>query len=137
MLKKKKTRYLKLRNFVLLYVQGFPGGSDGKESACSEGDLGLIPGCGKIPWRRETLPTPVFWPGKFHGLYSPWGHKESDMTERLSLSLFINLFNHLLTCRPFPPLLHYKQFVSWIYIYICYLGEDRFIISIIVYSNLS
>ena len=34
----------------------------------------------KIPWRRERLPTPVFWPGEFHGLYSPWGHKELDMT---------------------------------------------------------
>ena len=32
----------------------------------------------------ERLPTPVFWLGEFHGLYSPWGHKESDMTERLS-----------------------------------------------------
>ena len=42
---------------------------------------------GKIPWRRERLPTPVFWPGEFHGLYSPWGCKESDTTERLSLSL--------------------------------------------------
>ena len=27
----------------------------------------------KIPWRRERLPTPEFWPGEFHGLYSPWG----------------------------------------------------------------
>ena len=36
---------------------------------------------GKIPWRRERLPTPVSWPGQFHGLYSRWGHKESDMTE--------------------------------------------------------
>ena len=44
---------------------------------------------GKIPWRRERLPTPVFWPGEFHGLYSPWGGKESDTTERLSLSLFL------------------------------------------------
>ena len=35
----------------------------------------------KIPWRRERLPTPVFWPGEFHGLYSPWGHKELDTTE--------------------------------------------------------
>ena len=41
------------------------------------------------PWIRERLPTPVFWPGEFHGLYSPWGHKESDITERLSL-LFTN-----------------------------------------------
>ena len=41
----------------------------------------------KIPWRRERLSTPVFWPGEFHGLYSPWGCKESDTTEGLSLSL--------------------------------------------------
>ena len=41
---------------------------------------------GKIPWRRERLPTPVFWPGEFHGLYSPWGRKEWNMTQRLSLS---------------------------------------------------
>ena len=38
------------------------------------------------PWRREWLPTPVLWPGEIHGLYSPWGRKESDMTEWLSLS---------------------------------------------------
>ena len=31
------------------------------------------------------LPTSVFWLGKFHVLYSPWGHKELDTTERLSL----------------------------------------------------
>ena len=33
----------------------------------------------EIPWRSERLPTPVFWPGEFHGLYSPWGRKELDM----------------------------------------------------------
>ena len=37
------------------------------------------------PWRWERLPTPVFWPGEFQGLYSPWGRKESDPTKRLSL----------------------------------------------------
>ena len=42
----------------------------------------------KIPWRRERLPTPVFWPGEFRGLYSPWGRKELDRIERLSLSLY-------------------------------------------------
>ena len=42
---------------------------------------------GKIPWRRERLPTPVFWLGEFQGLYSPWGCKESDTTEQLSVSL--------------------------------------------------
>ena len=41
---------------------------------------------GKIPWRRERLPTPVFWPGEFHGLYSSWGCKELDTTEWFSLT---------------------------------------------------
>ena len=35
----------------------------------------------------ERLSTPVFWPGEFHELNSSWGHKESDTTEQLSLSL--------------------------------------------------
>ena len=39
---------------------GFPDSSVGKESACNAGDPGLIPGYGKIPWRRIRLPTPVF-----------------------------------------------------------------------------
>ena len=43
------------------------------------------------PWRREWLPTPVFWPGEFHGLYGPWGCKELDMTERLSLSFYSSM----------------------------------------------
>ena len=42
--------------------------------------------------RTERLPAPVFWPGEFHGLYSPWGHKELDTTERLSLH-FTSLFS--------------------------------------------
>ena len=33
---------------------------------------------------RERLPISVFWPGEFHGLCSPWGHKESDTTEQVS-----------------------------------------------------
>ena len=59
---------------------GFPGGSAGKESTDNTGDLGLIPGV-----RRERLPTPVFWPGEFHGLHSPQGRKDSHTTEQLSL----------------------------------------------------
>ena len=39
-----------------------------------------------MPWRRERLPTPIFWPGDFYGLSSLWGCKESDMTKQLSLS---------------------------------------------------
>ena len=50
------------------------------------GRPGFDPWVEKIPWKRERLPTPVFWPGKCHGHYSPWGHKESDTTEQLSLN---------------------------------------------------
>ena len=47
---------------------------------------------GKIPWRREWQPTPVFLPGEFYGQrslagYRHWGRKESDTTERLTLLL--------------------------------------------------
>ena len=49
-----------------------------------------------MAWRRERLPTPVFWPGEFHGLYSPWGCKQSDTTERLSLLLALEM-----STRPF------------------------------------
>ena len=35
--------------------------------------------------KRKAILTPVFWPGEFHELHSPWGHKELDMTEQLSL----------------------------------------------------
>ena len=41
------------------------------------------------PRRRERLPTPVFWPGEFYGLYNPLGRKELDTTEQLSLSFSI------------------------------------------------
>ena len=33
------------------------------------------------------IPSPVFWSGEFHGRYNPWGHKDSNMTEQLSLHL--------------------------------------------------
>ena len=51
------------------------------------------------PWGREWQPTPVFLPGEFHGQkslvgYSPWDGKESDTTERLTLSVFMNKRNH-------------------------------------------
>ena len=47
---------------------------------------------GKILWRKKWQPTPVFLPGKSHGQrsledYSPWGHKELDMTEQLSMMI--------------------------------------------------
>ena len=52
----------------------------------------FIPWVEKIPWRREWLSTPVFFPGEIHGTrrlagYSPWGHKETQIT--LWLYLFL------------------------------------------------
>ena len=70
---------------------GFPGSSDGKESACSAGDLGLIPGSGKSPGEGNGNSIQCsFLPGEFHGQkslagYSPWGRKQSDTTEQLTL----------------------------------------------------
>ena len=61
-------------------ILGLPCGSASKESACNVGDLGLTSGLG-ISLEKGKATTPVLWPGEFHGLYSPWGHKESDMTE--------------------------------------------------------
>ena len=69
----------------LLIFSPVYGDSDGKESTCNKGDQGLTP-------RREWQPTPVFLHGAFHeqrslGRYSPWGGKESDMTELLTHTL--------------------------------------------------
>ena len=52
------------------------------------GDQGLIPGLGKVSGEGNGYP-PEFLSGEFHGQrslagYSPWDHKESDMTERLT-----------------------------------------------------
>ena len=76
--------------FLSIYIFiGFPGCASGKESTCQCGRCkrhGFDPCVGKILWNRKWQPTPVFLPGKFHGQrslegYSPWGCKESDMTE--------------------------------------------------------
>ena len=67
----------------------FPGGSDGKESVCNAGDLGLIPELGRSPGGGHGNPLQYSCLENPHGQRilvgcSPWGHKESDMTERLS-----------------------------------------------------
>ena len=69
---------------------GFPGSSDGKDSACNAGDPGLIPGSERSPGEGNDCPLQYSClenPHEQRSLvgYSPWGYKESDMTERLSL----------------------------------------------------
>ena len=68
---------------------GFPDGSEGKESACSVGDLGSIPGLGRTPVGGNDNPLQYSGLENSYGQrslvgYSPWGGKESDTTERLS-----------------------------------------------------
>ena len=85
---------------------GFPVGSAGKESACNAGDTGLTQVCGEDPlergmatyfsillWRR-ILEKFSLW--RIQGQrslvgHSPWGHKEADMTEQLSIHRIISL----------------------------------------------
>ena len=82
------TMYFKSEKICIIQAR-FPGGADGKVSVCLQCERpGFDPCVGKIPWRRNWQPTPVLLPGKFQGRrslvgYSPWGHKESDMTEQL------------------------------------------------------
>ena len=72
---------------------GFPGGSDGKESACNVGDLGSVPGLGRSFGGGHGNPLQYSCLENLHGQrglmgYSPWGHKESDTTERLSTAQY-------------------------------------------------
>ena len=77
---------------ILFLSSTIPGSTSGKESTRQcRGHKGceFNPWVEKIPWNRKWQPTPVFLPGKFHGQrslagYSPWDHKELDMTEKLN-----------------------------------------------------
>ena len=100
---------------------GFPGRSAGKESACNVGDLGWIPGLGRSP--GEGKGYPLHYSSLENTMdCSPWGCKESNMTERLSLTRipsFVTLFLKVLppatptTKPPFilcPTLAHHHLF---------------------------
>ena len=75
-------------NGTLALIKGFPGDSDGKKIHLRCRRPGFDPWIGKILWRREWQPSPVFLPGKPPGQRSlvgcsPRGRKDSDKTERL------------------------------------------------------
>ena len=91
---------------------GFPGGTVGKEPTCQcrrrEFDLWVR----KIPWRRKQQPTPVFLPGRFQGQrslasYSPWGHRESDTTERPHVHMLLLAKLRTLWVSPVFPLMFF------------------------------
>ena len=75
----------------------FAGGSDGKESACDAGDLGSIPRLGGSPGGGHGNLLQYSGLENPHGHrslagYSPWGHKEWNMTEQLSHTIMMTLF---------------------------------------------
>ena len=97
------------------HFMGFPGGSDGKESTCNEGDLGLIPGLGRSPGGWHGNPLQYSCLENPHGQrslagYSPWGRRESDMTERLSTS-----FSHWIEMLPLSYNKHWNFFLYPLY----------------------
>ena len=92
-----------VRNFfnyqgTKIYIYGFPGGLDGKASACNVGDPGSIPGLGRSPGEGNGNPLQYSWlenpmdGGAWQATYSPWGRKESDTTERLHSFSFYGSF---------------------------------------------
>ena len=97
---------------------------------------GFDPWVGKIPWRRVWLPTSRILAGEFHAQrslagYSPWGHKEADMTEQLThtptrmyycccwITQLSQTLCHPIDCSmPGFPVLHYLlEFAQIIYVF--------------------
>ena len=73
-------------HFVASKIQTCPWELSGEESACNVGDLGSTPGLGRSPGEGNGNPLQYSYLKNPHGQrslagYSPWGHKESDMTE--------------------------------------------------------
>ena len=98
---------------------GFPGGSVVK-TQCQCRRRRFDPRVGKIPWRRQWQPTPVFLPGKSHGQrrlagHSPWGHRQSDVTQRLNNN---KIKNRLGTA---PQVLPPVKTVSFNHAVVCFL----------------
>ena len=66
---------------------GFPDSSVGKESTCNPGDPSSIPGLGRSPGEGNGNPLQYSClENSMDCMYSPWGRKESDITEQPSLS---------------------------------------------------
>ena len=123
------------------YIMGFPGGTSGKEPACQCRRCkrhGFDPWVRKIPWRRVWLPTPIFLPREFHEQrsltgYSPWGRKESDTTEWVTLTLYWGRRHKILwngqksyLCSPCKDLL--KSFI-FLFLKLCFMSWKLFAIS--------
>ena len=123
---------------IAKHLKGFPGDSDGKESACSAGALGSIPGLGRSPggghgnpFQYSCLENPHGWRSLLG--YSSWAHKELDTTEQLSTRTlkmkWRSTQTEMTNLRPTPPdtrgcgrpclSSHHGTFIYWVYTYLC------------------
>ena len=73
----------------------FPRWHGGKESACQCRRCGFDPWGGKIPWRKETLPTPEFLPGEFHGQRGTWWATVHEVTKQLDMTEQLSIHTHI------------------------------------------
>ena len=85
---------------IQVFLMDFPSSSAGKESTCNVGDLGSIPGLGRSPGGGHGNPLQYSClenPDGQRSLagYSPWGHKESDMTEQLSADILKHYVDYI------------------------------------------
>ena len=113
------TRCINLKIGVSLPYSGFPGGSEGKESACNAGDPRSIPGLGRFPGEGNGNPLQYSCLEISHGQrslagYSPWGHKETGLSERQDWA------THTFTFLPYNVVLvsavQQSESVTWTYI---------------------
>ena len=132
---------------MLLWTLGFPGGSDCKGSACSVGDLGLIPGLGRSPGAGHGNSLQDSCLENPQGQRSlagctPWACKESDMTERLSMHMntgvyvtFESMF--LLSSDTYPGvglMDHMLIFFLGLFFVFCFFFEELFtIVAALIY----
>ena len=99
----------------MLRIKSFPGGSDGKESACNSGDPGLIPGSGRSPGEGHGNPLQYSclensmdrgaWQAIVHGVTKSWAW----------LSLVLKTLESSLDCKEIQPV-HPKGDQSWVFI---------------------
>ena len=90
--------HIYIHMYIHTYTMGFPGGLNSTKSTCSAGDIGLIPGLGRSPGggHSNQLQYPCLENPHGQGSvvdYSPWGHKESDMTKQLNTAHVFNIWS--------------------------------------------
>ena len=89
---------------VCVCVCSFPSGSDSEQSTCHAGDPSFIPGLGRSPGGGHSNPLQCSCVESPHGQrslanYSPWGHKELDMTEQLSTEhIYVYVCEYMCVC---------------------------------------